>query len=146
MLHNGNQRHFRGFSAALPQVIRRVCTRESTANPQIFRAFSTRFAHDFHQAFTSNFGSIFPQPFRKKSEGNSRRGRKEKGRKASGGRAGVENGAEGRWEGENDHGRRFAAGSAQKVWHVEQSGRRVNVECSVLNVEWSSHSTLNIQH
>jgi len=47
--------HFHGFSAALSQDIRRVCTRESTANPQVFSAFPTGFAHDFHQGFTSGF-------------------------------------------------------------------------------------------
>src|ERR1051326_1473204 len=85
--------HFRRFSAALPQEIRRLCTSESAGIPQVFGAFSAAFAHVFHAAFTSNFGRVFPQSFRKKSEGNSRLGRREKGRKRSGGRKGVENDA-----------------------------------------------------
>jgi hypothetical protein len=60
-------------------------------NPQIFRAKSTSFAQDFRAALTPHFTRNFPQPFRRISEGNSRRGRRENGRKASGGGETAEN-------------------------------------------------------
>jgi len=79
--------HFRRFSAVLPQEIRSLCTAQSAVIPQIFGTFSTPFAHVFHERFASNFLRVFPQPFRKKSEGISRLGRREKGEKeAEGGR------------------------------------------------------------
>jgi len=64
---------FGRISAGYPRDPRRLstgfCTRDSAAIPQIFRVFSTRFAHLFHPSLTSEFRRRFPQPFRNHSGG-----------------------------------------------------------------------------
>src|ERR1041385_154553 len=85
---------FDEFSADLPLVLRNLsagfCTGEVAEFPRNLRTFSTRSAHVFDERLRCNLRSVFPQRFRSKSAGNSRRGRREKWRKESGGRKCVE--------------------------------------------------------
>lgn len=85
---------FDEFSARVPPLPRKLsagfCTDESDEFPRNLRTFSTRSAQVFDTGFTCKLRQLFPQRFRTKSAANSRRSRKEKWRKASGGRKRVE--------------------------------------------------------
>src|ERR1051326_2122408 len=101
---------FDEFSAGLPLVLRNLsagfCTGEVAEFPRNLRTFSTRSAHVFDERLRCNLRSVFPQRFLSKSAANSRRGRREKWRKESGGRKCVEK----------------RVPTAQGLWHVEQFG------------------------
>jgi len=85
---------FNAFSASDPPVPRKLsagfCTAESDEFPHNLRTFSTRYAHVFDERLRCGLRHVFPQRFRSKSAANSRHGRREKWRKASGGRNRVE--------------------------------------------------------
>lgn len=85
---------FDAFSAMVPPVLRKLsagfCTGESDEFPHNLRIFSTGSAQDFDAGFACGLRQVFPQRFRTISATNSRRGRREKWRKESGGRKCVE--------------------------------------------------------
>src|SRR5258708_2226191 len=74
------------FAAGYPQALHIAIRRDSTAFPRFLHMFYTRFSSTIQIEFRPNF----PQSFRRKSEGISRLGRREKGRKRSGGGGCVE--------------------------------------------------------
>jgi len=88
---------FHAFSASVPPDPRKLsagfCTAESDEFPHNLRTFSTRYAHVFDERLRCGLRCIFPQRFRSQSAANSRHGRREKWRKASGGRNRVEKGS-----------------------------------------------------
>lgn len=85
---------FDAFSTIVPPLPRKLsagfCTGKRREFPHNLRTFSACSAHVFDTSFACELRRVFPQRFRMKSAANSRRGRREKWPKASGGRKRVE--------------------------------------------------------